>query len=309
MVRENGAEGEETMKTPIEHGPRNIPPIRMKWGHLCQNVQFHRDSRGEGATVGQLVHSLGRPGKADRFPVGCIATVFDASNSQGLEHTLRVGLVTYPDSHELASRDYPITFHSIGDGYRNLCPMRIDLTDWAMPPAGDYAMEFRIGGEKFGEMPVRLFDGSEPRKMLPPPARDEVQAVEAGWMHLLGDTAGFREGIFTRIVDHLRLPSANSTINLNGAALVAQCRWKPVDGAPIARKIRVRFLNGRGKNVAQGDQNSDLEMQFWSENQLAARLFIPFHQLPLAQDDYTFELYMDGVWVKTLDFSILPPEE
>ena len=81
------------MKAPVEHGPRDIPPIRMKWGHLCQNVKFHKDHRGEGATVVQLVSSRARPGKADHFPVGCMAAVFDASNSQGLEHTLRVGLV------------------------------------------------------------------------------------------------------------------------------------------------------------------------------------------------------------------------
>jgi hypothetical protein len=291
----------------VVHGPRDIPPVRMKWGHLCQDVQFKETPRGESATISQIIHNLGRPPRARKFELGCLALMFDASGTEAETQTLTVSLQTYPNDQPVDSRDIEIHFHSIGEGYRRPAPTKIPLQDWALPDWGDYSFHFHIGDISLGELPFRLFGGPN-QSILPPPARQGAPNLEVKWAHLLTDARGFRTGTLADIVEFIRLPRASSMIDMSGSTLVAHCMWRPVDGAPIARDLRIRFLNGHGRNVfPQGDLRTQLEMDMFSENRLARRNSAALGNASLPMDDYTFEFYLDGHWMHTLDFYILGP--
>lgn len=289
-------------KQPIQPGPRDIPPFRMKWGHLCVDAIFGEYQGNEHASVGQLLTGVGCPPGSKTFQGGHFAGKFDAAAGADQNQTLEVRLVRYPQGDILMSQTGPLPFHSIGEGYRLVSQMKFPLTNWPAQPIGDYAFQFRIHDELLGELAFGV------NKPLPPPDREDGPPLRVNWIHLCSERPEMKSGTIHGIIDFVRLPKGKSAIDMDGKAIFFQSVGAlPPDGGTVNRRLRVRFLNGQGKDV-RPEKRFNVAMTMWSENRLARRSIQGFDHLMLPQDDYTFELYMDDIWVKTLDFSVLPSQ-
>jgi hypothetical protein len=108
------------------------------------------------------------------------------------------------------------------------------------------------------------------------------------------------------ITEFIRLEPGQQGVDLGPSKLAMMLEGTMADGVGLEHELRVRLLNGLGEPAFGIDHRSRVQFYPVGMNRLGTAAAVTFSPLaPLPIDDYTFEVYLDGNHLGTLDFPVL----